>query len=89
MFVADLCHIFIYIIKWFLKSPALFLKPYENTKTIVIEVCILLNKYNEKKYFGIFLKETSKSNTIVSNNSQCRALHLSMQLPVICSAFWT
>ncbi len=24
MFVADVCHIFIYIIKWFLKSPASF-----------------------------------------------------------------
>ncbi len=24
MFMADLCYIFIYIIKWFLKSPACF-----------------------------------------------------------------
>ncbi len=43
MLMADLCYIF--IIKWFLKSPACFRS---RTKTIVIEVCILLNKYDEK-----------------------------------------
>ncbi len=45
MFMADLYYIFIYIIKWFLKSPACFRS---RTKTIVIEVCILFNKYDEK-----------------------------------------
>ncbi len=61
MFVADLCNIFIYIIKWFLKSLACF-EAIRSTKTILIEECILLNKYDKKKYFGIFEKETSKSN---------------------------
>ncbi len=40
-----------------------------------------------KKYYGIFEKESSKSNMNISNNSQYRALHLSMKLLVICSAF--
>ncbi len=84
MFMADVCYIFIYIIKWFLKSPACFRSC---TKTILIEVCILLNKYGENKYFFIFEKETSKSNMTVSNNSQYRASHLSMKLLVICSTF--
>ncbi len=66
MFMADLCYIFIYIIKWFLKSPACLRS---HTKTILIEACLLLNKYDKKKYFGIFEKETSKSNMTVSNKS--------------------
>ncbi len=49
MFMADLCCIFIYIIKW-------------STETIWIEVCLLLNKCDKKKsllhYYriSIFLK---------------------------------
>ncbi len=45
------------------------------TKTIFIEVCLLLNKYDEKKSLlhcyniSIFFKETSESNTTFSNNS--------------------
>ncbi len=71
MFMADLCYIFIYIIKLFLKSPLCFRS---HTKTILIEVCIRLNKYDENRYFWIFEKETSKSNMTVSNNSQYRSI---------------
>ncbi len=48
MFMADLCYIFIYIIKWLLKSPACF-------RTILIEVCLLLNKYDEKNHCCIII----------------------------------
>ncbi len=44
--MADLCYIYIYIIKWFLKSLHVF-EAIRRTKTIVIEVCLLLNKYDE------------------------------------------
>ncbi len=47
MFMADLCYIFIYIIKWFLKSPACF-RSHTKYKTILIEACLLLIKYDEK-----------------------------------------
>ncbi len=47
MFMGDLCYIFIYIIKWFLKSPACF-QSHTKYKTILIEACLLLNKYDEK-----------------------------------------
>ncbi len=47
MFMADLCYIFIYIIKWFLKSPACF-QSHTKYKTILIEACLLLIKYDEK-----------------------------------------
>ncbi len=78
MFMADLCYISIYIIKWFLKLPACFVfEAIRSTKTILIEVCLLLNKYDEKKSLlncyriSIFKKETFKSNTTVLNNSAC------------------
>ncbi len=85
MFMADLCYIFIYIIKWFLKSPACFRchTKYENNFNWSMPV----EQIWRKKYFWIFEKETSKSNMTVLNNSQNRALHLSMKLLVICSAF--
>ncbi len=45
MFMTDLCYIFIYIPE----ITCVFSKPYEvATKTILIEVCLLLNKYDEK-----------------------------------------
>ncbi len=88
MFMADLCYIFIYIIKWFLKSLACFwthtkYKNYFNWSMLSVEQIW----WEKKKYFGIFEKETSKSNMTVSNTSQYRALHLSMKLLEICSAF--
>ncbi len=56
MFMADLCNIFIYIIKWFLKSPACAIR---STETILIEVCLLFNKYDEKYPIirSVFLKK--------------------------------
>ncbi len=85
MFMADLCYIFIYIIKWFLKSPACFRchTKYENNFNLSMPV----EQMWRKKYFWIFEKETSKSNMTVLNNSQYRALHLSKKLLVICSVF--
>ncbi len=61
-FMADLCYIFIYIIKWFLKSPACFQS--HSTKPILIEVCwktSLLHYCSD----SIFEKETSKSKMTV------------------------
>ncbi len=86
MFMADLCYIFIYIIKWFLKSPSCF---WSHTKcenkfegSMPVEQI-----WQKKSILGFFFKETYKSNMTVSNNSQYQALHLSMKLLVICSAF--
>ncbi len=53
MLMADLCYICIYIIKWFLKSPACFRS--HRTKTILIEVCLLLNKYDEQHHYCIII----------------------------------
>ncbi len=43
MFMADFCYICIYIIKWFLKSPARFQSHTKYKKNYLIEVCLLLN----------------------------------------------
>ncbi len=69
MFMADLCYIFINIISSDYLNRLRVFEATWSTKTILTEVCILLNKYDEKKYFCIFEKETSKSNMTVSNNS--------------------
>ncbi len=74
MFMANLCYIFIYIIKWFLKLPACFRShsKYENNFNWS------MNKYEQiwrktslLHYYriNIFEKETSKSNMTISNNS--------------------
>ncbi len=73
MFEADLCYIFIYI-KRFLKLPACFQSHTKNENNF--NLSMLLNKY----VYLIFEKDTSKSNMTVSNNSQHRALHLSIKL---------
>ncbi len=68
MFMADLRYIFIYIIKWFLKSPVCFRShtKYENNFNWNMHT---VEQIWRKRYFGIFEKETSKSNMTVSNNS--------------------
>ncbi len=73
MFMADLCYIFIYIIKWFLKSPACLRShtKYENYFNWSMPTV--------EQIFLDFEKETSKSNMTVSNSSRY-ALHLSMKL---------
>ncbi len=67
MFMADLCYIFIYIIKWFLKSPVCFRSHvmYENyfnwSMPIVSQIWLgkksLLNYYR----ISIFLKKHLKA----------------------------
>ncbi len=86
MFIADLCYIFIYIIEWFLKLPVFFRShtKYENNCNWNMYT---IEQIWRKKIFLFFLKETSKSNMTVSNNSQYQALHSSMKLLVICRAF--
>ncbi len=51
MFMADLCYIFIYIIKWFLKLPACFRShtKYENNFNWS------MNKYDEKHHCCIII----------------------------------
>ncbi len=70
MFMADLHYISFYIIKesiLFLKSPACFRShKYENNFNWSMHT---VEQIWRKKYFGIFEKETSKSNMTVSNNS--------------------
>ncbi len=68
MFMVDLCYIFIYIIKWFLKSPAYFRS---HTK--------YENNFNWSMHsVEQIWRQTSKSNMTVSNNSQYQALYLSV-----------
>ncbi len=61
MFMADLCYIFIYIIKSFLKSAVWFWshRKYENNFNISMHIVEQITKKS------IFEKETSKSNMIV------------------------
>ncbi len=68
MFMADLSYIFIYIIKWFLKSPACFRShtKYENYFNWSMHT---VEQIWRKKYFGILEKETSKSNMTVKNSA--------------------
>ncbi len=74
MFMADLCYIFIYIIKWFLKSPACFRShtKYENNfNWSMPTVEQIWRKKSLLHYYriSIFLKEMSKSNMTISNNN--------------------
>ncbi len=73
MFMADLCYIFIYIIKWFLKSPACFrshMKYKNNFNWSMPTVEQIWWKKSLLHYYriSIFENETTKSNMIVSNN---------------------
>ncbi len=53
MFMADLCYIFIYI-KWFINRLRVF-GAIRSTKTILIEVYLLLNKYDEKNHYCVII----------------------------------
>ncbi len=70
MFMADLCYIFIYIIKWFLKSATKKKSNYENNcNWSMPTVEQIWWKTPLLHRISIFDKETSKSNMTVSNNS--------------------
>ncbi len=74
MFMADLCYIFIYIIKWFLKSPACFRShtKYENNFNWSMHtVEQIWWKKSLLHYYRIiiFFKEISKSNMTISINN--------------------
>ncbi len=59
MYMADLCYIFIYIIKLFLKPPACF-RSHTKYTFFFIEVCLLLNKYDHHCVIfigSVFLKK--------------------------------
>ncbi len=77
MFMADLCSIFIYIIKWFLKSPACFRSQskYEN---YFIEVYLLLNKYDEKHHCVIII-----IGSVFLKKKHLKAIRLSQITPSI------
>ncbi len=71
MFMADLCYIFIYIIKWFLKFLACFRShtKYENNLNCMPNVEQIWQKSLLHYYrISIFEKEISKSNMTIWNN---------------------
>ncbi len=62
MFMADVCYIFIYIIKWFLKSPACFRSHTKYENNFNWSMPILLNKYDEKNHCWSFIGSVFKKN---------------------------
>ncbi len=79
MFMADLCYI--------PKSPACFRSHMKYTNYFNWSMHTAEQIWRKKRIFEFFKNKTSKSNMTVSNNSQYLALHLSMKLLVIYSAF--
>ncbi len=74
MFMAALCYIFIYIIKWFLKSPACFQSHTEyknnfNWGMPTVEQIWWKTSFLHYYRISIFEIETSKSNMTISNNA--------------------
>ncbi len=70
MFMAHLCYIFIYIIKWFLKSPACFqnLSKYKNYFNWSMPTAEQIWWKTSLLYYykiSIFEKENTKGNMIV------------------------
>ncbi len=63
MFMADLCYIFIYIIKWFLKSPVCF-RSHAKYDLIFDWSMPSVEQIWQKKFLGIFEKETSSLKAI-------------------------
>ncbi len=85
MFMADLCYIFIYVIKWFLKSPVCFRNhtKYENNFNWNMPTVFHMMK---KSIFRFLKKKHLKTiwpSQITVNIGHC----MSMKLLVICSAF--
>ncbi len=84
MFMADLCYIFIYIIKWFLKSPACFRSHMKYENNFNWSMPTVEQIWGKKKkllhYYRIsFLKKYLKA-IWPSQITQFRALYLSMKL---------
>ncbi len=86
MFMADL------IIKWFLKSPACF-RSHTKYETILIEVCLLLNKYDEKNHCCIIKGSVFKKNKYLKAilpfqiTQSISGIAFEHEALVICSAF--
>ncbi len=85
MFMADLCYIFIYIIKWFLKSPVCFRNhtKYENNFNWNMPTVFHMMKKSIFRFLKKKHLKTIRPSQITVNIGHC----MSMKLLVICSAF--